>query len=807
MEFTSSLSSSHPTELFDLISCRKYEEAIERVKYHPDEASTLLLVKNRGDPGIIVTRQLPLHVACLAIEPNKPQQVVNSVIIRLLEAYPDACFQKDNDNRLPIHIACQQRASLNIIARMLRIYPNSTQALNDVQEFLPCNKSNILESLKRAKITRKGNSTKDTNVTTGKEEMEVYQQVQPVKLPQENNEEKIGISDKLVRIDCVVEPTTEDEKIPESIKEEGKKIPTRMAKRPQKSSFHLRQSANVHMDFLSAVQELSQNVKTYNDRAEGNTIKVSDVRQVEASLEINAERKNMNEGILLNDNIVENPSRDKPLSIIKEESRPSSVVKKPQRSSFHLRQSANVNVDFLSAVHKLLQEDKKSATIGLMGNRSQEEQQVQSPGEMDNERTTINNEILYNGSNLEKSSQKEVLCKIKEEKINKSGTSTVKRPQRSSFHLRRSVHRNTVKRPQINEINMSTRIHSQETIPSKSSHEITGDIADTSLLHKQSSKIKVETGDVNSALQVEQPAKIRLKFLNAVHKLQQRTHNEQRKNDHEAMIVLEEKLSKMNEKYHKIHTHNAFLQKENDTLCTNHKKLQNDYKELRESHQKLQVSHNELMSKLSSDCTNEKSSLSIGSANANRDNNPFNHNRPPSNYGNKCDSLQQSPIDETAKVNKQYCKSQIEIAILKKHNNYLQRNHEELHAEHQILRESHQHLFASNRNLMALHRDSDQYFSEEENIVYISTLESQISALMRVIGSYSMQMKYIQDGVMNPIKHYRYGIMKVLNDNVMNELKGVLRGDIMVEKSVQMFITSMILEQMGQSIDDYWCHE
>jgi hypothetical protein len=116
------------THLYSEIHSRNTEEAVRRLREHPEEARTWVAccdtISNEG--GILkpVTVQfLPLHAACLC---HSPAEFVKELII----IYPGAIRSRAGNSKYPIHIACEAGAEPEVVSLLIDLWPGSIYALD-----------------------------------------------------------------------------------------------------------------------------------------------------------------------------------------------------------------------------------------------------------------------------------------------------------------------------------------------------------------------------------------------------------------------------------------------------------------------------------------------------------------------------------------------------------------------------------------------------------------------------------------------------------------------------------------------------
>lgn len=108
------------TLLFRYLLKKDWKAASKRALSHPEEAATWIVTK--GFNGNL--RFLPLHKACVLKPPV-------SILKSLLDAYPEAVEDQDQDGWLPIHCACFYGSSEEAISTLLKANPKSAHAKDD----------------------------------------------------------------------------------------------------------------------------------------------------------------------------------------------------------------------------------------------------------------------------------------------------------------------------------------------------------------------------------------------------------------------------------------------------------------------------------------------------------------------------------------------------------------------------------------------------------------------------------------------------------------------------------------------------
>jgi len=112
----SKVSYKEATTLFTLIEDGNWQESIRCAKRYPNEARTWVY-RNEDNRGGILWKMLPLHAA---ITLEAPVQVVRAVV----DAYPAAAKEKDDQGNLPIHLASNHYdPDDEVIAFLIGVYP------------------------------------------------------------------------------------------------------------------------------------------------------------------------------------------------------------------------------------------------------------------------------------------------------------------------------------------------------------------------------------------------------------------------------------------------------------------------------------------------------------------------------------------------------------------------------------------------------------------------------------------------------------------------------------------------------------
>lgn len=127
--------STNRSELISLIKEKNWKKSIARCSEFPDEAKVMHVLKD--DEGRTICRGLPLHQAC---QLNPPLSVIES----LVDAYKDSPKIRDSFGDLPLHIACDRRASPSVLQYLMKSHPLSILELDS-------NERNIMTILQQAK--------------------------------------------------------------------------------------------------------------------------------------------------------------------------------------------------------------------------------------------------------------------------------------------------------------------------------------------------------------------------------------------------------------------------------------------------------------------------------------------------------------------------------------------------------------------------------------------------------------------------------------------------------------------------------
>jgi len=99
--------------LFKAITEQKWAFAIQQTETYPDDTKTQAWVKVEK----ATTSLYPLHLACT-------KNPTEEIIAALLKCFPEAIAKSDDIfNRLPIHFACLNRAHESVVRALLKAHP------------------------------------------------------------------------------------------------------------------------------------------------------------------------------------------------------------------------------------------------------------------------------------------------------------------------------------------------------------------------------------------------------------------------------------------------------------------------------------------------------------------------------------------------------------------------------------------------------------------------------------------------------------------------------------------------------------
>lgn len=105
------------TLLYTYILGKQWDSIHDRLQQVPDEASFWIIDKNYP--------RLPIHLAC---ENSAPLEVIEA----LLNAYPEGCIAKDGSGSYPLHLACANVQSSKIIFTLLKRAIKASKAKDDI---------------------------------------------------------------------------------------------------------------------------------------------------------------------------------------------------------------------------------------------------------------------------------------------------------------------------------------------------------------------------------------------------------------------------------------------------------------------------------------------------------------------------------------------------------------------------------------------------------------------------------------------------------------------------------------------------
>lgn len=115
-------------EIFQFINDGKWSELLDFLDHFGDAASEW--VTEHNPDGTVRWRSLPIHLAC---EKQPPVEV----IFNLLSIYPDGIGEKNYGGDLPIHIACRECASKEVVNFMILRDPFESTNQRDCEGRLP----------------------------------------------------------------------------------------------------------------------------------------------------------------------------------------------------------------------------------------------------------------------------------------------------------------------------------------------------------------------------------------------------------------------------------------------------------------------------------------------------------------------------------------------------------------------------------------------------------------------------------------------------------------------------------------------
>jgi len=115
-------------DVFKLIQSQKWSELLDFLNHFVDAASEWVTENNSDDT--VRWRSLPIHLAC-------EKQPPVDVLFNLVSLYPDGIGQKNYGGDLPIHIACREGASKEVINFMIVHDPFESTSQRDCEGRLP----------------------------------------------------------------------------------------------------------------------------------------------------------------------------------------------------------------------------------------------------------------------------------------------------------------------------------------------------------------------------------------------------------------------------------------------------------------------------------------------------------------------------------------------------------------------------------------------------------------------------------------------------------------------------------------------
>jgi len=107
-----------PTQLYKFIEGKQWDKAINRIESHPEEVKTWVFRRESSNPKKIRWRLLPIHATCIFRSPL-------AVIEALVSCYSDGAQMKDDQDMLPLHLACRNGASKGVVLTLLYAFPES----------------------------------------------------------------------------------------------------------------------------------------------------------------------------------------------------------------------------------------------------------------------------------------------------------------------------------------------------------------------------------------------------------------------------------------------------------------------------------------------------------------------------------------------------------------------------------------------------------------------------------------------------------------------------------------------------------
>ncbi len=121
------------TKLYSLIEKQNWDEVMERLDTHPEEASIWVCRYKKHNATKILWKMLPIHKVCYPKTTNDADgKTIRCgirgkicVVEKLLQVYPDGANMVDDVNMTPLHLACRNSASSVVLTCLLDKAPNS----------------------------------------------------------------------------------------------------------------------------------------------------------------------------------------------------------------------------------------------------------------------------------------------------------------------------------------------------------------------------------------------------------------------------------------------------------------------------------------------------------------------------------------------------------------------------------------------------------------------------------------------------------------------------------------------------------
>lgn len=111
------------TQLYEAITSTKWDDAIRAAQRRPNEVKTWVVRHYEEDGETsreVMWRFLPIHSACARKPPAE-------LIAALLKAYPDGAKCVDDQGMYPLHYACGNQASREVIRQLIMAYPEAAK--------------------------------------------------------------------------------------------------------------------------------------------------------------------------------------------------------------------------------------------------------------------------------------------------------------------------------------------------------------------------------------------------------------------------------------------------------------------------------------------------------------------------------------------------------------------------------------------------------------------------------------------------------------------------------------------------------